>query len=136
MAILNAEEVAMQCPKCDHPIGVKNGWVKGAQRYKCKECGCQYTREIPRGRPLRDKLLAVTLYTHGLSLNAIGKLLGVSTPGILDWVRRYARKHYTKLEPQGDAVILELDEMWHYPRLRGGRLWGKNPKALDLESAG
>ena len=104
----------MHCPKCDYSIGVKNGSVKGVQRYRCKGCGCQYTREIPRGRPLRDKLLAVTLYTHGLSLNAIGKLLGVSTPGILDWVRRYARKHYTKLEPQGDAVILELDEMWHY----------------------
>ena len=104
----------MQCPKCQSKTKVKCGFVKEVQRYKCKSCGCQYTRLTRRGRPLEQKLLAVTLYVHGLSLSAIAKLFNVSTPGILDWVRRFAREHYEKLEPQGSSVVLEMDEMWHY----------------------
>ena len=104
----------MDCPKCSSKTKVKCGFVKDVQRYKCKDCGCQYTRQTRRGRPLEQKLLAVTLYVHGLSLNAIAKLMGVSTPGILDWVRRFAREHYEKPQPQGNSVVLELDEMWHY----------------------
>ena len=104
----------MNCPKCASDQKVKCGFVKSLQRYKCKKCNCQYTRSTPRGRPLAQKLLAVTLYVHGLSLNAIAKLIGVSTSGILDWVRRFAKKHYEKLEPQGNSIVLELDEMWHY----------------------
>ena len=89
----------MHCPKCQSDHKVKCGFVKNIQRYKCKQCGCQYTRSTPKGRPVEDKLLAVTLYVHGLSLNTIAKLMHVSTPGVLDWVRRYAKKHYEKLEP-------------------------------------
>ena len=104
----------MHCPKCLSTSKVKCGFVKELQRYKCQSCGCQYTRSTRRGRPTEQKLLAVTLYVHGLSLNAIAKLFGVSTPGVLDWVRRFAKEHYEKLEPQGNSVVLEMDEMWHY----------------------
>ena len=104
----------MHCPKCQSDQKVKCGFVKAIQRYKCKSCGCQFTRDTPRGRPLEQKLLAVTLYVHGLSLNAIANMMGVSTPGVLDWIKRFAKTHYEKPLPQGDAVILELDEMWHY----------------------
>ena len=104
----------MHCPKCHSHKKTKNGFIKGKQRYKCKDCGCQYTRSTARGRPLEQKLLAVTLYVHGLSLNAIAKMMDVSTPGVLDWVKRFAKAHYEKPKPTGNAVILELDEMWHY----------------------
>ena len=104
----------MHCPKCQSTQKVKCGFVKDKQRYKCKECGCQYTRSTPRGKALEQKLLAVTLYVHGLSLNAIAGMMGVSTPGVLDWVKRFAKAHYEKPAPQGDAVVLELDEMWHF----------------------
>ena len=104
----------MQCPKCQSEKKVKCGFVKEVQRYKCKSCGCQFTRSIPRGRPLKQKLLAVTLYVHGLPLNAIANMMGVSTPGVLDWVKRFAKAHYEKPEPTGNAVVMELDEMWHY----------------------
>ena len=104
----------MKCPKCESTLKVKCGFVKNNQRYKCKNCSCQYTRSTNRGRPLKQRLLAVTLYLHGMSLNSIAKLLKVSTPGVLDWVRRFARENYVKPDPEGNSVILELDEMWHY----------------------
>jgi transposase-like protein len=121
-------EEGMHCPKCSSTTAVKCGFVKKVQRYKCKNCACQYTRETRRGRPLAQKLMAVTLYLNGISLNAIGRLLDVSTPGVLDWVRRFAREHYEKPQPQGNGVVLEMDEMWHYlqkkrKRSGSGRCW-------------
>jgi transposase-like protein len=36
----------MECPKCSCEKSVKSGIIKGRQRYKCKECACNYTVEI------------------------------------------------------------------------------------------
>ena len=101
------------CPRCKASQTVKNGFLCNRQRYKCKVCGYQFTRTTPRGRPMRDKVLAVLLYMHGLSLNAIAKLLKVSTPAVLKWVRKFAQENYEKPKP-GSAVVIEVDEMWHY----------------------
>lgn len=101
------------CPKCSFQESVKNGTHHGRQRYRCKQCGFQFTRSTPRGRPAQEKAMAVLLYTLGLSLNAIARLLNVSTPAVLRWVRLFAEKVYEKPEPH-EAVIVELDEMWHF----------------------
>lgn len=102
-----------ECPKCQSSITIKSGWHLGRQRHRCKGCGFQFTRIAPRGRPASEKAMAVTLYTMGLSLNAIARLFKVSTPAVLQWVRKFAEKVYEKPEPH-EAVVVELDEMWHY----------------------
>jgi transposase-like protein len=33
----------MKCPKCKSESHVKNGIIKGKQRFKCKGCGCNCT---------------------------------------------------------------------------------------------
>ena len=101
-----------ECPKCHSHKTVKNGKHLKRQRYRCKICGFQFTRTTPRGRPSCEKALAVLLYTLGLSMNAIARLLKVSTPAVLRWIQTFAEKIYEKPEP-GEAVIVELDEMWH-----------------------
>jgi len=55
------------------------------------------------------------LYTVGLSFNAIARIYGVATSTVMRWVRAFAEKTYEKPEP-GQAVIVELDEMWHFLR--------------------
>ena len=82
----------MHCPKCGSVKKVKAGFIKDTQRYKCKNCSCQFTRSEPKGFPLRVRLMAIILYTHGLSLNAIAKLVGASTPAVLKWVRQFAKE--------------------------------------------
>ena len=57
--------------------------------------------------------MAVTLYTLGLSIRAIARLIGVSPTAVLKWIKTFAKTHYEKPAP-GDAIIVELDEMWHY----------------------
>ena len=73
------------------------------------------------------KAAAVLLYVSGLSMNRTAKLLGVSTPTVQAWLEQFAAAYAQKPEPEGRAVVIELDEMWHYlkksPRSSGsGRL--------------
>ncbi len=76
---------------------------------------------------LAEKALAVFLYCHGLSMNAIAKMLHASPSTILDWIRNFGGKHAKPPEPQQTrAVVLELDKMWHYLK--------KNQETLDMES--
>ena len=103
------------CPKCAFSKTVKNGIHLGRQRHRCKGCGFQFTRDTPRGRPSNEKAMAVLLYTLGLSFNAIARIYGVATSTVMRWVQTFAEKTYEKPVP-GQAVIVELDEMWHYLR--------------------
>ena len=64
--------------------GNKNGHIKGYQTYKCKNCGCQYTITTPRGKPEKDKILALILFLSGLSMRATGKIVGVSERDAVD----------------------------------------------------
>ena len=54
------------------------------------------------------------VYVSGLLMNRTAKLLGVSTPTIQAWLEQFATTYAQKPEPQGRAVVIELDEMWHY----------------------
>jgi transposase len=104
----------MYCKKRGSKKHVKAGFVSGEQRYLCKDCGCKFVPTRHRGKPQRDKMLVVWLYLHGLSFRTIAKLFKVSHKAIYDWVKAFAKENYVKPEPQGEAVVVELDEMWHY----------------------
>ena len=59
-------------------------------------------------------MTAVLLYLSGLSMNRTAKLLGVSTPSVMAWIEQFAEAYAQKPEPEGRALVVELDEMWHY----------------------
>jgi len=103
----------MKCRKCGSDKKVKNGKVKGVQRYKCKDCGFQFTKEEANGHSAEEKNKAIALYLLGLSMRSISKLFRVNVSTILYWVRNFAIANYEKPSPQG-AVVVELDEMWHF----------------------
>jgi len=118
----------MECPRCKGSHIVKNGSVKSVHKHLCRACGYQFTRLTPRGKPLKTKILAVILYLSGLSLNRIGQVCGVSAQSALNWIRDYAAEHAERPKPEGQAVILELDELWHYLQKKDassgfGRRW-------------
>ncbi len=92
---------------------IKNGKVKEKQRYKCKNCSLQFVRLTPRGHPPEEKARVINLYTQGLSMRAIAKICNISATSVLRWIRNFAKENYEKPEP-GDAILVELDEMWHY----------------------
>jgi transposase-like protein len=103
----------MICRKCGSEHNVKSGKVGGAQRYKCKGCGFQFTKEVANGRGADERGKAVALYLLGLSMRAIAKVFRVNVSTVLYWVRNFAAAAYAKPTPRG-AVVVELDEMWHF----------------------
>ena len=106
------------CKRCGSAKSVKNGLMRGKQRYLCKACGLNFTDTPPRGLPLAMKVTAVLLYLSGLSMNRTAKLLGVSTPTVMTWIGRFAEVYAQKPEPEGRAVVVELDEMSHFLKKR------------------
>src|SRR3954451_25146959 len=112
------ERMGLRCEGRGSEEHVKNGLMRGKQRYRCKECGLNFTDTPPRGMPLRVKVTAVLLYLSGLSMNRTAKLLGVSTPSVMTWIEQFAEVYAQKPEPEGRAVAVELDEMWHFLKKR------------------
>ena len=114
------------CPYCQSQHLIKNGSAYGVPKWKCKDCLRQTSFKPPRGEPLWKKETAVLLYTLGLSMNAIAKQLGVSTPSILNWIRAHAATHAPRPQPDpGESVVvMELDELWHFLQ--------KKEQAVDL----
>ena len=105
--------MALRCKRCGSAEQVKNGMMRGQQRYRCKACGLTFTDTPARGRPLALNVTAVLLSVSGLSMNRTAKLLGVSTPAVQGWIEQFAAAYAQKPEPQGRALVIELDEMWH-----------------------
>ena len=60
------------CPNCQNKKCVKNGSVRGIQRYKCKQCGYTFTQQHPQQKyPLRQKKIFVRRFLKGESLRSI-----------------------------------------------------------------
>src|SRR3954467_11513945 len=102
--------MGLRCKRCGGEEHVKNGLMRGHQRYLCKSCGLNFTDTPPRGKPLAMKAAAVLLYVSGLSMNRTAKLLGVSTPTVQAWLEQFAAAHAPKPQPAGRAVCGGLRE--------------------------
>ena len=103
-----------QCKNCSSGNYVKAGFVSEEQRYKCKECGCQFVPTRQHGKSEKDKLTAVWLYAHGLSFRAVAKFFNVNVRSAFTWIKTFALDNYVKPTPQSKSVVVELDEMWHF----------------------
>jgi transposase len=109
------------CKHCGSESYVKNGYVQGKQRFKCKECGKTY-----RGGDLREKyslekkLRVIKWYLEGAGIMSIERMENVPNPLIIKWIRKFSKILRRRLNeaiiPQ-DArkiEIVELDELFSY----------------------
>ena len=102
------------CKRCGAQSFVKNGFVRGMQRYRCKTCGCNFTDTPVRGRSEAAKALAILMYSMGKSsYRWIGKLLDVSAVAVYKWIRA-AAANIPEPEPSAEVREMELDEIWHF----------------------
>lgn len=106
----------VSCKRCESKRAVKNGEVRGKQRYRCKECGLNFIEGDGRVNEslVVKKALAVILYSLGkASFNMLGKIFGHSPSLLYRWIV----EEMAKLpEPaiSGDIKEMEFDEMWHF----------------------
>ena len=77
----------MFCPRCKSIEKIKNGVAHGIQRYRCKNCGCNYTKSNVRGYGLEIKNRVFFLYQSGKSFREIEKETGISNVTVMRWIK-------------------------------------------------
>jgi transposase len=106
----------MRCPKCKSTEKVKNGKIKGVQRYKCKKCNYNFTVTLKStAKSNRVKRLALTLYLEGLGFHSIARVLKVSHVSIIKWIKKIGHK-VGEIKNDNPVEIVEIDEMHTYVR--------------------
>jgi len=109
------EDIISRCPKCYSCELVKNGMVKGMQRYCCKIC--DYRSTVPKlgKRPEQNfVLLALILHLQGMSCRNIERFLGVGHVTVMNWVKKYFnRLDYLENIPNGSNLV-KVDKLCSY----------------------
>ncbi len=104
----------MHCPRCKSSNYTKAGFVKGVQRYKCKECQHLYTvSEKSTAKPMIVKRQALHLYLEGLGFRSIGRILRVSNVSVMKWIRAFGEQ-VEKIKSKQDIDVIEMDELYTY----------------------
>jgi transposase-like protein len=69
----------MKCSKCQSERSVKNGIIRGNQRYKCKECGNNFSIDYAQvAEKDKKRRFGLSMYLEGLGFHSIARLLNVS----------------------------------------------------------
>jgi len=102
----------MVCTSCAKDACVKDGIVRGKQRWRCRDCGYRHTVS-QRGKDPELKRQAVELYLEGLGFRSIGRFLKVSHVAVYKWIRAHG-KNLEKLRSSNEIEVVEMDEMHTY----------------------
>ena len=100
------------CPKCCSEKCVKDGIIKGRQRYRCKSCNFRHTVQH-RGKSPDIKRQALELYLEGLGFRSIGRFLKCSHVAVYNWIKSFG-KAAKELRSDSALKIVEMDEMHTY----------------------
>ena len=119
----------INCKKCNSERIVKSGVVSGRQRYKCKECGCNFRLGDNRTneKVVAKKALCILLYAMAKgSFRMMGRILGVDHSLVYRWVREYGES-LPEPEISGEIKEIEFDEMWHFIKDKKTRFGSSKP---------
>jgi len=122
-----------KCKKCGSENIVKNGFVRGKQRYRSNKCGYNFVEGDGRtARLTPKKALAILLYGLGsVSLNMIATLFDTSTSLILRQLQAFGLGLPDPVIPE-TVQHIQFDEMWHFLHSKDNKLW--LIKALDAQN--
>lgn len=101
------------CPKCCSDKLVKDGIVRGKQRYLCKECNYRHTVREGRGATKEQKRFALELYLEGLGFRSIGRVLNFSHVAVYNWIKEFGEKA-EEIRSAESIEVVEIDEMHSY----------------------
>ena len=109
----------MHCKFCRCSEYVKNGFLRGFQRYRCNSCHRNWTLKTSPHYPQELKLKALQLYLEGLGFRSIGRFLNVSNTTVLYWMRQFSKQFQSesgvfKVRDLKSVPYIQIDEMWHW----------------------
>jgi transposase len=106
----------LKCKRCNAEWVVRNGRVRGKQRYRCKECGLNFVVGDGRTneRIAAKKAMLVLLYSLGKSsFNLLGKLFNMWPSQVYRWITKEGLS-LPEQKVSGKIEEIEFDEMWHF----------------------
>lgn len=114
--------MSILCKSCGIGNYVKNGFVYGVQRYKCKGCGVNFVEGDKRQKyTLMDRLKVLKLYLENCGIRSIERLTGVRNSQISMWIEDAAEDikkelllSQNNIQSVQDIAIMELDELCTY----------------------
>ena len=123
----------MECKRCGETNSVKNGVVRGKQRWRCKSCSCNFTQgDLRKERcSTQQRALAILLVNVGLSFQAAGRVVGVVRNTVMVWFRSFAQS-LDLPEIEGTLDEVEMDEMWHFIQKKRTNAGSGKPQRLVL----
>jgi len=105
-----------KCKNCGAGHAVRNGKVRGKQRYLCKECGFNFVEGDARTNEkiAAKKAMLILLYSLGkASFNMLARLFNIWPSQVYRWVVQEGLS-LPEQEVSGEIKEMEFDEMWHY----------------------
>ena len=115
----------IKCPKCGSENIKKNGKKDNKQRFLCKDCLKTFT-DKPTRVPQQIKDFGLALYLNNMGIRKIAKLLYVSPPAVLRWIKnahkyledRLNEVKLNEIKKDNEPDIIELDEIYAYVKKR------------------
>ena len=120
-----------QCPHCQSPSIVANGKKKGVQRYRCKECGKNFSETT--GTPLAwlKKKEKWTTYLRcmlsGYSLRRCAKETAICLKTSFDW-RHKVLSAFNIISPERFTGICESDDIFFLYSEKGNKHLDRKPR--------
>jgi transposase len=105
------------CKNCGSECIVKNGIVANKQRYKCKNCGCNFRLGDNRtnDKIAAKKAMCVLLYAMAKgSYRMLGRILKTDRTLVYRWIRAFGES-LPEPEVSGEITQIEFDERKFYP---------------------
>jgi transposase-like protein len=105
----------MQCPRCLNKKIVKSGFIKEKQRFKCSDCGYNFTVN-KLGKQIDPYFIvkALQLYLEGLSYREIERIIGVNNVTIANWVKHFGVKKPFNKKQKPNYKILNSNQLETY----------------------
>ena len=111
----------VKCPKCSNSRCVKDGIIKGRQRYLCKDCKYRHT-VAHVGKSPAVKRQALQLYLEGLGFRDIGRFLDCSHVSVYKWIKAFGEGAQA-LQSDSTVEVVEMDEMHTYIGSKKNYCW-------------
>ncbi len=113
-----------KCPRCESPENVKYGTnASGTAKLKCKNCAKVFTINPKIKRISNEQgIMIIDLYLERMGIRAIGRVLKISNVGVLQFIRRYAKKIKEAMPAPAPTHRAEADEMYLQFRKKKRRL--------------
>jgi transposase-like protein len=111
--------MSISCSKCQSISHVKNGFVRDKQRYRCKNCFCNFTCGDGRNKyDNKTRNLAVRMYLNNCGFRRISEILQVPLSTSFSWIQKagqivdeIVRERKEQVE---EIEVLEMDELFTF----------------------